>query len=124
MQGWHARCQGLVCDVRDRATVTAAFESCRTYWQRVDVVVNCTGYGIIGAVEDQGEHDIRAQFETNVMGTINILQLTLPYFRERAQGKYIIFSSTSGLMSIPGLGRKSCPPSHTSSEVSGGYAAR
>ena len=46
------------------------------------------------------------------MGTLNIIQLTLPYFREQstnrpedeAAGRYIIFSSTSGALGVPGLG--------------------
>lgn len=39
MQGWHAMCQGLVCDVRVRETVQEAFEKCLEKWGRVDVVV-------------------------------------------------------------------------------------
>ncbi|KAI5791447.1 hypothetical protein FPQ18DRAFT_336200 [Pyronema domesticum] len=104
MHGWHKRCQGLVCDVRDRKTVQKAWDQAKEFWGKVDIVVNCTGYGIIGAVEDQDEHDIRAQFETNVTGLINIIQVTAPYFRSLRQGKYIVFSSLHGLVSVPGLG--------------------
>lgn len=60
--------------------------------------------GIIGSCEDQDEADIRSQFDTNVLGILNILQLTLPYFRERGYGRYIIFSSIAGFSGIPGLG--------------------
>jgi len=67
--------------------------------------------GIIGACEDQDEHEIRAQFETNLIGAANIFQLTLPYFRERGSGAYIVFSSTAGTLGIPGLGRISPLPS-------------
>ncbi len=46
------------------------------------------------------------------MGTLNIIQLTLPYFREQSSkrkegenaGRYLIFSSTSGALGVPGLG--------------------
>lgn len=73
---------------------------------------SCTGYGIIAACEDQDACDVRSQFETNFLGTLNIIQLTLPYFRERSAtknedesaGRYIIFSSTSGALGVPGLG--------------------
>ena len=61
--------------------------------------------GIIGACEDQDEHEIRAQFTTNLIGSINIFQLTLPYFRARSRGMYVVFSSTAGTLGIPGLGR-------------------
>ena len=98
------------------------------YWGRIDIIVNCTGYGIIGAVEDQDEYDIRNQFEVNFWGTLNIVQLSLQYFREGSErgdtgtnsqdvrecqegrtkrkrgGRYLIFSSTSGALGVPGLG--------------------
>lgn len=38
------------------------------------------------------------------MGMVNILQLTLPYFRTRRDGIYLLFSSTAGSVGIPGLG--------------------
>ena len=84
---------------------------------------------MIGPCEEQDEFQIRDQFETNFWGTLNIIQLSLPYFRTRAesgtgqsqeveddeddgyenanalqQGRYLIFSSTSGALGIPGLG--------------------
>ncbi len=38
------------------------------------------------------------------MGTLHIIQLSLPYFRQREQGRYLIFSSVSGALGVPGLG--------------------
>ncbi|TDZ30062.1 1,2-dihydroxy-3-keto-5-methylthiopentene dioxygenase [Colletotrichum trifolii] len=76
----------------------------RERFQRIDVVANCSGYGVIGACEDQDEHEIRDQFETNFMGTLNIIQASLPYFRQQNGGRYLIFSSTSGALGVPGLG--------------------
>ncbi|KAF8457232.1 hypothetical protein BGX38DRAFT_1086497 [Terfezia claveryi] len=104
MQNWHARCQGLVCDVKVRRTLEEVIEKARAKWGRIDVIANCAGFGIIGSCEDQDETDIRSQFDTNVLGILNILQLTLPYFRERGYGRYIIFSSIAGFSGIPGLG--------------------
>lgn len=60
--------------------------------------------GVIGSCEDQDESDIRTQFDTNVLGNFNIIQQSLPYFRERQYGRYIIFSSIAGFSGIPGLG--------------------
>ena len=84
---------------------------------------------MISACEDQDACDLRSQFDTNFLGTLNIIQLTLPYFREQAAtaklketnpntssspenndgslanaGRYLIFSSTSGALGVPGLG--------------------
>lgn len=103
---WHppSRCQILSCDVRVRETVHAAIQQAVAHWGRIDVIANCSGYGVIGACEDQDEYEIRNQFETNFWGTLNIIQLSFGYFRERGEGRYLIFSSTSGALGVPGLG--------------------
>lgn len=104
LQEDNAKCLGLLCDVRARETVKQVIDKTIAHFGRIDVIVNCSGYGVIGACEDQDEYDIRNQFETNFMGTLNIIQLSLSYFRERKTGRYLIFSSTSGALGVPGLG--------------------
>ena len=102
-----SNCLGLLCDVRVRETVDATIKQSITHWGRIDIIANCSGYGVIGACEDQDEYEIRNQFETNFWGTLNIIQLSLPYFRTRPGGeggRYLIFSSTSGALGVPGLG--------------------
>lgn len=60
--------------------------------------------GIIGAAEDQTPSDLYNQFSTNFLGTLHILQASLTYFRTNSiPGRYIIFSSTSGALGVPGL---------------------
>ncbi|PWY69694.1 NAD(P)-binding protein [Aspergillus heteromorphus CBS 117.55] len=100
----HENCLGLLCDVRARATVKQAIDRTIDRFGHIDIIANCSGYGVIGACEDQDEYDIRDQFETNFTGTLNIIQLSLPYFREQRSGRYLIFSSTSGALGVPGLG--------------------
>jgi len=102
-----SRCLGLLCDVRVRETVDTVIKKSIAHWGRIDIIANCSGYGVIGACEDQDEYEIRNQFETNFWGTLNIIQLSLPYFRARPNGqggRYLIFSSTSGALGVPGLG--------------------
>ncbi|KAI1322821.1 ARD/ARD' family-domain-containing protein [Xylariaceae sp. FL0255] len=94
----------LLCDVRARSSVARVIELTLQHFGRIDVVANCSGYGVIGACEDQDEHEIRNQFETNFMGTLHIIQSSLPYFRSQNAGRYLIFSSTSGALGVPGLG--------------------
>lgn len=97
-------CLNLECDVRARDSVEKVFQRTMERFGGYDIVVNCSGYGVIGACEDQDEYDIRNQFETNFMGTLHIIQSALPYFREKESGRYLIFSSTSGALGVPGLG--------------------
>ena len=95
---------GALCDVRAADSVSRVLERTLEHFGRYDVVVNCSGYGVIGACEDQDEHDLRNQFETNFMGTLHVIQTSLPYFRKRSAGRYLMFSSTSGALGVPGLG--------------------
>ncbi|OCK84797.1 short chain dehydrogenase/reductase family protein-like protein [Lepidopterella palustris CBS 459.81] len=105
MERWHERnCLGLLCDVRVRETVDTVIKKSIERWGNIDIIANCTGYGVIGACEDQDEHDLRNQFATNFLGTLHILQLSLPHFRAQSHGRYLIFSSTSGALGVPGLG--------------------
>ncbi|KAF2457139.1 short chain dehydrogenase/reductase family protein-like protein [Lineolata rhizophorae] len=114
---------GLLCDVRIKETVDQIMKESIDRWGHVDIIAkymsfelflllkctykrdySCTGYGVIAACEDQDDHDVRAQFETNFFGTMHILSCSLPYFRSRSHGRYLIFSSTSGALGVPGLG--------------------
>jgi NAD(P)-dependent dehydrogenase (short-subunit alcohol dehydrogenase family) len=105
MQEWQdERCLGLLCDVRVRETVDSVFKRSIEHWGKMDIIVNSTGYGVIGACEDQDDYDLRNQFSTNFLGTLHIIQLSLPYFRHQSAGRYLIFSSTSGSLGVPGLG--------------------
>jgi NAD(P)-dependent dehydrogenase (short-subunit alcohol dehydrogenase family) len=98
---------GLLCDVRVAKTVSAVMQQSIEHWGRVDVIANCSGYGVMGSCEDQDEYEIRNQFETNFWGTLNIIQSSVGYLRSKPDGeggRYLIFSSTSGALGVPGLG--------------------
>jgi NAD(P)-dependent dehydrogenase (short-subunit alcohol dehydrogenase family) len=104
MQDCHPNCLDILCDVRVRESVQRVIEKTISHFGRIDIIANCSGYGVIGACEDQDEYEIRNQFETNFMGTLNIIHLSLPHFREQGAGRYLIFSSTAGALGVPGLG--------------------
>lgn len=104
MCGWHENCHGLLCDVRVRESVEAVVKDTIHHFGRVDVIANCTGYGVVAAAEDQSPHDLQNQFSTNFMGTLHILQSSLSYFRtNNIPGRYLILSSTAGALGVPGL---------------------
>lgn len=91
-------------DVTDRAAVDAAIAQAHAHFGRIDVVVNNAGYGHIGYVEELTEAEIRAQFETNVLGPIWVTQAALPHLREQGSGHIIQVSSVNGLTAAGGMG--------------------
>ncbi len=61
---------------------------------------NNAGFGQPGAVEDLSREVLRAQFETNVFGTIELTNRILPWMREAGEGRIIQNSSLLGFVSL------------------------
>ena len=59
------------------------------------------GYGQYGAVEDLSRDLISEQFETNIFGHIELVNLFIPLMRKQNEGRIIFNSSVLGLVSLP-----------------------
>ena len=59
------------------------------------------GYGQFGAVEDLTRDLICEQFETNIFGHIELINLFIPLMRKQNEGRIIFNSSVLGLVSLP-----------------------
>jgi NAD(P)-dependent dehydrogenase (short-subunit alcohol dehydrogenase family) len=94
----------LALDVTDRAAVFTAVDAAHRHFGRLDVVVNNAGFGVVGAIEELTEDEARAQFETNLFGTLWVTQAALPLLRAQTAGHIIQVSSVGGLLGIAGLG--------------------
>ena len=71
---------------------------------RIDVVVNNAGYGLIGAIEEAGDEQIRQQFETNVFGALDVMRAVLPQMREQKSGHILNLSSVGGFLAFSSTG--------------------
>ncbi|ALS01343.1 short-chain dehydrogenase [Enterococcus silesiacus] len=64
---------------------------------RIDVLVNNAGYMVAGAVEDLTDKEVRACFDINVFGTLNMMRAVTPIMRKQSSGYIINTSSIAGL---------------------------
>lgn len=94
----------LPLDVTDKAQVANAISKAEATFGKIDVLVNNAGYGYFTSIEEAEEEKIRAQFETNFFGLVNVIQAALPGMRKRRQGHILNFSSIGGLVGFTATG--------------------
>ena len=91
-------------DVTDRAQISAAVSAAEDRFSGVDVLVNNAGYGYLAAIEEGEDADVRALFETDLFGPLNLVKAVLPGMRKRRRGHIVNISSIGGLVTYPGVG--------------------
>ena len=80
-----------------REVVKRAFEEL----ERIDVVVNNAGYALFGAAEEVSDDQIRAQIDTNIIGSIQVIRAALPHLRAQGGGRVLQLSSEGGQIAYP-----------------------
>lgn len=90
-------------DVTKPAEAKNAVHAALKRFGRIDYVINNAGYGIVGALEETPEEELRAQMETNFFGAYAVIQAVLPALREQRSGAIVNISSMGGQISFGGF---------------------
>ena len=98
-QGGKAR--HICADVTDEAQVRRAVEQILKEEKRIDILVNCAGFGISGAVEFTRPEDARRQMDVNFFGTVQVTGAVLPQMRRQGGGRIVNVSSVAAPAAIP-----------------------
>ena len=67
---------------------------------KLDALFNNGAYGQPGFVEDLNDKTLKAQFQTNFFGTVELTNLILPYMRKEGSGRVIQNSSVLGFVAM------------------------
>jgi len=94
----------VALDVTDEAQARAAVQQAVEKFGRIDVLVNNAGFGLLGAVEESADKDIRRMYDTNVFGLLNVTRAVLPTLRAQRSGHVINISSIGGYRGSAGFG--------------------
>ena len=92
-----------VFDISDPANALLIVDLAREKFGRIDVLVNNAGQVAVGALSQQTDDALRAQFGTHVIGPVALVREALPLLRE---SRGIVFMLGSGVARVPvgGLG--------------------
>lgn len=88
-------------DVTDIGSIKSAIAATLEKFGRIDAVVNNAGYAVVGPFEATTLKQVDRQFQTNVIGLMNVCREIIPYFREQRRGHIVNIASVGGRMTFP-----------------------
>ncbi|HEY9826655.1 MAG TPA: SDR family oxidoreductase, partial [Stenomitos sp.] len=91
-------------DITQEDQVQAAVKQGVARFERIDVLVNNAGFGMVTAIEEASDTEVRNLYETNVFGLLNVTRAVLPYLRQQTSGHIINISSLFSYDAVPGWG--------------------
>lgn len=91
----------ICADVSDERQCVEAVQSVLHREGDLDLLVNCAGFGISGAVEFTELAEAKKQMEVNFFGCVNMTRAVLPHMRQRGNGRIVNISSVAAPAAIP-----------------------
>ena len=97
------RVLAVALDVDLPGAAEAAVAAAVQRFGRIDVLVNNAGYGVVGALEETPDAELRAIFDTNFFGAMAVTRAALPLLRVQRSGAIVNMSSLGGQLSFAGF---------------------
>ena len=91
----------IALDVRDNASVKRFVQTARERHGLPDALVCAQGLLNLNACAEYEDRELLDVMDTNFFGAARMVREVMPLFREKKQGKIILFSSVNGLLGIP-----------------------
>ena len=88
-------------DVTDPDAAEEAVRKVKETEGKLDIVVNCAGFGISGAIEFTPLEDAKRQMDVNFFGMVNVNKPALSIMREQHGGRIVNTSSMAAVFAIP-----------------------
>ncbi len=88
-------------DVQNEKSIKAAVKKGIEKFAKIDALLNCAGYAVMGIFETATEEQIKNQFDVNLFGMMRTTQAVLSHMRENRKGVIINISSVAGRVGLP-----------------------
>ena len=88
----------------DKVAATGrALDAAIAQFDRLDVVLNNAGYGMLGTLEETTMDEFRACVETNFFDTVLVCKAAVPHLRKQGQSHIINVASAGGFRPVQGF---------------------
>jgi NADP-dependent 3-hydroxy acid dehydrogenase YdfG len=94
----------LELDVTKSDQAKAAVGQAHAHFGKLDIILNNAGYSLVGTIAEASADEVRALYETNIFGTLSVIQAALPLLRKQGGGHILGVSSTLGHVTVPLIG--------------------
>ncbi len=94
----------LELDVTRPDQVKEAVTQAHDHFGRLDIILNNAGYSLVGTIEEASADEVRALYDTNIFGTLSVIQAALPLLRKQGGGHILGTSSSLGHVTMPLIG--------------------
>ncbi|KMQ70711.1 SDR family oxidoreductase [Chryseobacterium koreense] len=88
-------------DITDYSQIQNAVSEILKTEQRIDLLINNAGMGMVGSVEDSSAEEILKLFHLNLVGSVQMMKAVLPKMRTQKSGRIINISSIGSEMGLP-----------------------
>lgn len=89
------------CDVSSEEACVFAVETIIAQAGRLDLLVNCAGFGISGAAEFTSDRDAHRLMEVDLFGAVHLTKAVLGPMRAQGSGRIVSIGSVAGSLPIP-----------------------
>jgi NAD(P)-dependent dehydrogenase (short-subunit alcohol dehydrogenase family) len=97
------RAVAVELDVTDTARAAAVVADVVLWYGRIDVLVNNAGRGVVGAVEETTDRELRDVMDLHFFGPAALTRAVLPHMRRQGSGAVVQMSSMGGRLTFPGV---------------------
>jgi 3-oxoacyl-[acyl-carrier protein] reductase len=96
LESQQLKVNALCVDIRDTKQCEAAIEKITNTSDRIDILVNNSGIIRDNLLAGLTEEDVKAVFDTNIVGVFNMTRVVVPHMMRKRSGKIINISSVAG----------------------------
>ncbi len=94
----------LELDVTNADQVKSVLQQGFDHFGRYDIVFNNAGYSLVAMIEEASNDEVKAMYETNIFGPLNVIRAALPLLRQQGFGHILGTSSGLGHSTLPVIG--------------------